>query len=382
MSNARRVYIMVVVFVATISFLNTPTLYGKTIRTPDETLVYQGDALLLDAQQYATDYNVSLEEALRRLRLQDSIGLLDAELAEKERDTFAGLWLEHSPRFQVIVQFTRNGAERAWPYIQNGPLADMVEVRAAKVTLAELQAIQTATWSAVYNLGIPLDHDINVFQNQVELYVTNSAQFSNALERAIIQLPEHVEIIQVDSLSRETADIYGGLPLVPVCTTGFSVITTSGLNKGIMTAGHCQNTLSYNGQNLPFVSESWGGSYDVQWHNTPGFTVRNWAWDGSWNRIINGQRHRDNQFIGDFVCKYGKTTGGGCGTITSKTFNGTYIRVHSNTVDLAEPGDSGGPWFSGSTAFGIMTGDIEPGNDAYYMAINYMSTLGILVLTN
>lgn len=149
-----------------------------------------------------------------------------------------------------------------------------------------------------------------------------------------------------------------------------------------MTAGHCQNTLSYNGQNLPFVSESWGGSYDVQWHNTPGFTVRNWAWDGSWNRIINGQRHRDNQFIGDFVCKYGKTTGGGCGTITSKTFNGTYIRVHSNTVDLAEPGDSGGPWFSGSTAFGIMTGDIEPGNDAYYMAINYMSTLGILVLTN
>ena len=51
--------------------------------------------------------------------------------------------------------------------------------------------------------------------------------------------------------------------------------------------------------------------------------------------------------------------------------------MHNDSVDLAEPGDSGGLWFSGTSAFGIMTGDIEPGNDADYMAINYIDTAGV-----
>lgn len=133
---------------------------------------------------------------------------------------------------------------------------------------------------------------------------------------------------------------------------------------------------------MPYQSGIQQFQYDVQWHTAPDFTVRNLAWDGTWNRYIYGEKHRNNQYVGEYVCKYGKSTGGGCGNITSTTFNGTYIRVHSDSADLGEPGDSGGPWFSGNTAYGLFTGDIEPGNDAYYMAINYIDILGLDVLTN
>ena len=56
--------------------------------------------------------------------------------------------------------------------------------------------------------------------------------------------------------------------------------------------------------------------------------------------------------------------------------------VTSATQDQSEPGDSGGPWYSGSTAYGIMSGHF-PGNfDAIYMAIDYSSALGVSVLTS
>ncbi|HDY73565.1 MAG TPA: hypothetical protein ENH51_00425, partial [Euryarchaeota archaeon] len=54
------------------------------------------DPLLYDAQGYASNNNVSTEEALRQFQLQDIAGKLDAELSMNETETFAGLWLEHN----------------------------------------------------------------------------------------------------------------------------------------------------------------------------------------------------------------------------------------------------------------------------------------------
>jgi hypothetical protein len=381
MIKFKHAYFLILAFVAAVFLGSTSIVYGGNTRTSQDAPIYNGDALLLDAKNYAIDYGVSLDEALRRLQLQEAIGELNAELYKSEQATFAGLWVEHTPQFRVVVQFTEDSEDKVGPRIVNGPLADIVEVRRANTSLSNLEAEQTTAWLTVRDLGVPLDHDINVFQNRVELYVTDPVQLNDALKKAQIRLPEHVVVIKVEGVSRETTDIYGGLALSD-CTSGFSVKNTAGTIKGIITAGHCNNTLSYNGSNLPYQSGIWSGSYDVQWHTAPSFTVRNWVWDGSFNRYIYGQRHYNNQYVGDYVCKFGKNTLGGCGNITSKNFNGTYIRVHSDSVDLSEPGDSGGPWFSGTSAFGIMTGDIEPGNDAYYMPINYISVIGVNILTN
>ena len=69
--------------------------------------------LLRDARSYAADYGVSLEEAVRHLRSQvgASLGGLETRLTEKERDTFAGLWIEHQPEHRYVVLFAGGGGD-------------------------------------------------------------------------------------------------------------------------------------------------------------------------------------------------------------------------------------------------------------------------------
>jgi hypothetical protein len=358
------------------------------------------DPLLYDAQAYASNTGVSIDEALRRFQLQDIAGELDAELSTKEVKTFAGLWVEHTPEFRVVVQFTLNGEETIKPYLKQHPeLTNIVEVRTAGASLAELQRAQANASSSVRALGVPADSGINVPENRVELYVAkaNMRQLDDALQRKEIRLPDKVRVIPVEALAEPTANIYGGLSLSD-CTSGFSVIKGQLIftTKGITTAAHCLDSQSYNGDSLIFQSEIGGGSYDIQWHFAPGYTVTNeiqWWSDGS-TRDITATKSRSDQVIGGYVCKYGKTSYYTCGYISDKNFDPnydwsfgdtdpTFIRVTSTETDLSEPGDSGGPWFLVSTAYGTMSGQIEPGNDAIYMAVNYVeSGLGVSVMTS
>lgn len=66
------------------------------------------DPAAYDAKVYAAHLGISTEEAMRRFKLQDAAGALEADLREKEAATFAGLWLEHTPEFRVIVKFAGN----------------------------------------------------------------------------------------------------------------------------------------------------------------------------------------------------------------------------------------------------------------------------------
>ncbi|MBN2002440.1 MAG: hypothetical protein JXA21_03710 [Anaerolineae bacterium] len=379
--NFFRVILTIIITFATIS-----STAAQNSGDPNIAVSIDENPLVRDAQEYAKDQGINLDEAIRRLQLQDQIGELNTHLIGKEQSTFAGLWIQHSPQYRVIVYFTHNGKETIEPYIKDGALDSIVEVRTANTTLKDLENIQDDTLRAVREFGIPVESGINVFENRVELYVTEGTQLTRALQETEKQLSDSVVIIEVEELSTNVTDIYAGFALT-TCTSGFSVQNSSG-TKGITTAAHCQNSQSYNGTSLPFQGSAEGAYYDFQWHTAPGFTVRNLAFDGTYNRYVYSTKHRDNQVINEFVCKYGRSTGSGCGYIIDKNYTpttpgswcSTFIRVHRDGVDLAEGGDSGGPWFSGNTAYGIMRSQI--GNDATYMAINYISYLGISVLTN
>ena len=68
------------------------------------------DALTRDAIPYAKAFGVSVEEAKRRLLLQDTIGALNAMLVNNESETFGGLWIDNeSPEYKAIVAFTSDG---------------------------------------------------------------------------------------------------------------------------------------------------------------------------------------------------------------------------------------------------------------------------------
>jgi hypothetical protein len=341
---------------------------------------------------YASDQNIDVDTAIHRLALQDLAGNLDAELSKNEEDTYAGLWIQHSPEFRIIVQFTREGKETIHPYIENGSLADIVEIREVKYTLKELKAAQIAAKSKIRSLGVHTNFGTNVFENRFEVYVVERPRFDLAIQNARVDLPPQVKVVTVSELASTETDIYAGLRLDASngadCTSGFSVINSSGV-KGVITAAHCDNAMSYYGTNLPFQGSAYGVYYDVQWHAAPGFDVRNLVYGNPYNVYIFSAKHRDDQQLNDYVCKYGINTGYTCGYIIQKDFDpdpnappneATFIRVHNAGVNLSEGGDSGSAWYRLNTAYGLLVGGI--GDDAYYMAINYIDFLGLSVLTN
>ena len=164
------------------------------------------DTVLYDAQIYASNNNVSTEEALRRFQVQDIAGKLDGELSKNETGTFAGLWVEHTPEFKVVVQFTRDSEEIIRPYLkQYLELADIVEVRPANVSLANLQRDQADASSSVGTSGIRVPSEIDVHENSVKLYLAKAdkSRFDDALQRKEIRLPDTVRVITVDALAEE-----------------------------------------------------------------------------------------------------------------------------------------------------------------------------------
>ena len=109
-----------------------------------------------------------------------------------------------------------------------------------------------------------------------------------------------------------------------------------------------------------------------------------------YGRSIGAYRPTSQQLMGNAVCKSGRTTWYDCGTITSANFN--YSISHEGRVftiiggklasTIVNPGDSGGPVFYGSTAYGIMSARTSNGSLAYTGVEQAMSTLGIRLCLN
>jgi hypothetical protein len=351
--------------------------FGGPLRAQTE--ISNAEAVRRDAQSYAASNGVSVDEAVRRMALQLEIGALSARLEEGERETFAGLWIEHGPEFHAVAAFTRNGQQTLQRYVGGGTLATLVRPAAARVSLAHLQEIQRNALRSVMGRGVRAEAGLDVRNNRAEVYVLDRRPVDAEVQRGTVRIPEHARVVQVQALSEPEVDIFGGLALT-TCTSGFSVRNSAG-TRGVTTAGHCGASQARNGSNLPFVAEAYGSYYDVQWHTAPGFTVRPLFYDGSAFRNLTAVLSRSSQALNSYVCKHGKTTGYTCGylidknyqrTATTVTFTNTWMRVQGGTVNLSEGGDSGGPWFNGNTGYG--THAVGIGNDAVYMAINYITS--------
>lgn len=383
MFHLRRVFAVIV----TLAILSAPTYPSFAQTTERANLAAQVDnALIMDAKAYVSVMGVDMDEAIRRLQLQDGIGELNRELTEKEGETFAGLWIQHQPEYRVIVMFTRDGETTLQPYTQNGPLAGFVEVHTARTTLKELEVARSQAVQVVSNLGISIRSAVNIPNNRAELYTLDPEKLTADLQKANTRLPDNVDVVKFTELSREVADIFGGKALT-TCTSGFSVKNSSG-TKGVTTAGHCNNSQSYSGVSLPFMSgTAWPSStpwYDIQWHRgDQAFTVRNLIWDGTYNRFIYSVKFRTSQSVGEWVCKYGMTTGYACGTIAVTNQDGVNIRVDNMTV---QPGDSGGPWFWNNTAYGTTIAACTLSNGTqcviYGPVDQIYNILGLTILTN
>ena len=142
-----------------------------------------------DTQWYADHYGVTLDEATRRLALGSEISTLQSKLRRDESESFAGLWIEHTPEYKVVVRFTANGNETIQPYVQNGPLSQMVEARMADLSEAALIESQHTAVSLADELGIDKDSSVDIRNNRVELNVVDQADLQSKLDSRGLSLP-------------------------------------------------------------------------------------------------------------------------------------------------------------------------------------------------
>lgn len=146
-----------------------------------------------DAAWYAQAHNVSLAEAARRLGQQPDIGQLNATLEVVEASTFAGLWIEHAPRYRVVARFTRDWDRTLARHISGTSLDPIVEGRPADHTLVELWEHIDLVSAALS--GLSFSASVNVRENRVDVEVDSREELDSYLRAHGLQLPPSAHVV-------------------------------------------------------------------------------------------------------------------------------------------------------------------------------------------
>jgi streptogrisin B len=165
------------------------------------------------------------------------------------------------------------------------------------------------------------------------------------------------------------------------CSLGFNV--RSGSTYYFVTAGHCTDgagTWWTNSSHSTTIGSTAGSSFPTNDYGLVRYTNSSLAHPGTVNlyngstRDITGAANATN---GQSVQRSGSTTGLHSGSVTglNQTVNyggGDIVYGMIRTNVCAEPGDSGGPLFSGNTALGLTSGgsgNCTTGGTTYYQPV-------------
>lgn len=371
------------------------------IQTPAE-------ALQQDARYYAAQFNVGMDEAVRRIRAQEQVGDVVARLREVNEGRFAGLWIEHQPEFRLVVRLAGDAPPPPdFRAAATGSPIPVVFVTGATATksqvLAKIQASLPRFKAALPGL-MATDMDVKTGDIVLLVYATGAAaEAARAKGAELSDQVDHPVRIEILDAPEQLAHTRGGANLSS-CTSGFVVQNSAG-TTGVLTAAHCGDSQTYyefgtgTSYAMTYVAGRLDADHDIQWHTTTHGEYPEFYADLTTSaRILTGRRYRSSTAVGNTVCHRGKTTGYSCGQVAStthqptysgacgtQTCNAVYIRVSGSEL-ACYSGDSGGPWFNGQTAFGIMKSASFSGtakgqcNYGVYMSTDYVSGLGVTLL--
>lgn len=139
------------------------------------------------------------------------------------------------------------------------------------------------------------------------------------------------------------------------CTSGWPVERVNSTQKGLVTAEHCPDSMSYSGRFvLTWRSRIPLNGGDVQYMSSSE-TVGNQFYYGVGNyRTVTG---RGTPSQDQYLCVFGRTTGNSCDNVRDIfTCRDNYCNLVSMDTHPTDNGDSGGPWYYGSTAYGVHSG--------------------------
>lgn len=373
---------------------------ASAARAADPAMQGPAEALAADAASYASAMGVAPDEAERRLALQEASVAVTERLRTQYRERLAGIFIEHSPGWHVVVLLAGEQAPVRL-LLPAGDLKVPVELRGgAAVTrtrvLAGIDRYRAAIAAAVPGTR-GMGHDPRTGALVVMQRLSAADRPVEQVEAELSRLtgvPVRVRRLQA---SFENAGAAGGSRVEGAdgsgrrwfCTTGFLV--SDGKQEGVTTAAHCPDGMTYRGpdgeERLLKFAGGWGTAYrDVQIHTGVGsapalFFVDQ---DRTVARPVTGWLTRPMTRAGDWVCKRGEASGASCSMVEMTDFAppgelcGGLCSTSWVTVKgpQCRRGDSGAPVFIGTTALGVLKGGafLQGGSCAfyYYMSVDYL----------
>lgn len=361
------------------------------------------------AAQLAKDYGVSRAEAQRRIVRQDGLSGLATKLRHQLGAQFAGAWIDQDNGGKLTVAVTQKKAaadvrsvasvkkaETATVVVDRSmrelkQMSQMLAKRIAKANKGADHGLQSALVPEknALRLDLPSGKKLTAKQQQVVQWAKD--KFGDAL---LTSTYEHASKpfycggqYSCDPPLRSGLAIYGNNIR---CSSAFMVYDS--YNYYMMTAGHCAEassywqvpTYSYGYQTVGSVADyrfGYYGDFAIVRINDPGWwQPRGWVYPSqaiySW----------DYDYVGQYVCKTGSTTGYTCGQITDVDATVSYPNrtltgmTWSTTCDAA--GDSGSGVYYGSTAHGILSGGPASGCGMIHEPISRaLSATGVTLLS-
>lgn len=379
--------------------LQTPAPQGFAAAPPVQSAI---EALAQDAREYAAQNAVPLDEAMRRLRAQEESVAVTDRIRDTYSDRLAGIAIEHQPDYRIVVLLTGDDPIAPQSIAAGGMNVPIVfrtgAVASGTAIIAAMRAHQAKIRSLLPSAGMGLDPrtgELVVIAKDDDVAEMGALAEADAALEALTGVP-----VRVQPTHRKQIDfgIEGGSRVVGTfessgrryaCTTGF--VVTDGARTGIVTAAHCPDMLTYfdpdgGTTDLDFIGE-WGARYqDVQIHVSPAaqkplFYATS---DKRTARRLTSWRNRSSTRAGDAVCHRGETTGYSCSQVELTD----YAPPRDLCGGPCEPlwvtvkgpncrsGDSGGPIFNATIAFGIVKGGSYERDGTcsfyYYMSTDYL----------
>ncbi len=359
------------------------------------------DALAQDAGEYARQNFVSLAEAMRRLRAQEESVAATDQIHAAYADRFAGIAMEHQPDYRIVVLLTGSEPVPDQSIIAGGMTVPIVFRTGAAATREQVVEAMRRHQSTIRS-AFPKAQGMGLDQRSGELVLMVSwgeeDSYRHAAAEAELEALTGVPV-RIQGLDRPDTNfgVEGGARVEGIdpvngrrysCTTGF--VVTDGVRTGVVTAAHCPDTLTYydplGGETELSFEGQWGARYqDVQLHVSPQAQAPLFYANSAKTaaRPVTSWRSRTSTRAGDAVCKRGETTGYSCSQVELTDFappgdlcggpcTPTWVTVGGPSC---RGGDSGGPIFNGTVAFGITKGGSYIRGRCsfyYYMSTDYL----------
>ena len=341
------------------------------------------------------DLGLDAEQATARVAFEHQAADVIEQLRSSTGDSFAGAWIsEDGTTLNVGITDQALAADvtaaGATPTILGNSFSKLQEAKLAldKLDIDQSKAKTLDTSSATSGIAA---YYLDVVANKLVLEaLASSTAHAEALAAQVGLTASEFEVRTVETMPTTLATVLGGdaylINRSSRCSIGFSVTT------GFVSAGHCgtsgASATTSSGASLGTFSGSvFPGSADMSYIRTVSGTTLSGYIDGygQGNLPVSGSTAAAT---GASICRSGSTTGVHCGTVRALGATVTYSQGRvtglTQTNVCAEPGDSGGSFYSGAQAQGVTSGgsgDCSSGGTTYFQPVNeILSTYGLTLV--